>query len=462
VSPALISKVIAQGLRRGGDYCEVFLQHTIEHWTGLEDGEVNRAYTEVALGAGIRVLKGEAQGYAFTEDLSEKALLEAASVAAAVADGTPHVEPRAFTPGNRRTVYKVAVPWSEVGVDKKVPLIRRVEAATRKADSRIVKVRVMLTDETNRILIADSEGRFVEDDQPMTTLRVSCTGEHKGMIESSSATYSGRVGLDVYTESLLDGLAAEAVRNTVLLFEATPPPPGEYPVVLAAGASGILLHEAIGHGMEADFNRKGISIYADRIGKRIAPPGVTIVDDGTNPGLRGSINVDDEGIPSERTVLVEDGILRSYMHDRISASYYKVSQTGSGRRESFRFPPLPRMRNTYMLNGPYSKEEIFASVKHGLYAELFTNGQVTIGAGDFTFYVKHGRMIENGKLGRWVKDCNLIGNGPKVLETVTMVGNDLAIDRNGWTCGKDGQSVPVGLGLPTIRCGAMSIGGRRA
>jgi TldD protein len=462
VDGGVLRRVIARGLSRGGDFCEVFLQHKVSHATGLEDGEVNRAYTEVALGAGIRVLKGDAQGYAFCEDLSEPALLAAASTAAAVADGKPQVEPKAFAALALKSAYRIKLPWSEVGVDRKLPLIRRVESGARKGDSRIIKVRVSLTDDTSRILVADSEGHLAEDDQPMTVLRVSCTAEQKGVVETSSATMSGREGLACYSPRALDALAAEAVGNTTLLFEAEQPPAGEYPVVLAAGASGILLHEAIGHGMEADFNRKGISIYSGRVGKRIAPKGVTIVDDGTNPNLRGSINVDDEGAPGERTVLVEDGILRSYMHDRISAKHYQVDRTGSGRRESFRFPPVPRMRNTYMLNGTHTRDEVIASCKKGLYAELFTNGQVAIGAGDFTFYVKHGRMIENGKLTRRIKDCNLIGNGPKVLETVKMVANDLAMDRNGWTCGKDGQGVPVGLGLPTIKCGAISIGGKRA
>jgi TldD protein len=232
--------------------------------------------------------------------------------------------------------------------------------------------------------------------------------------------------------------------------------------VLAAGTSGIVLHEAIGHGMEADYNRKGISIYADRIGTRIASRDVTIVDNGTNPGMRGSINVDDEGCPSEQTVLVEKGILRSYMHDRISAQAYGVAPTGSGRRQSFRFPPNPRMRNTYMLNGPTDPQEIIASVDKGIYAETFTNGEVRIGAGDFTFYLNHGRLIENGKLTATIKDINLIGNGPEVLEAIDMVGNDMYIRESAGQCGKDGQFIPVSFGLPTVRAHAITIGGRNA
>jgi TldD protein len=244
-----------------------------------------------------------------------------------------------------------------------------------------------------------------------------------------------------------------------VLFEAVQPPAGEMPVVLAAGASGILLHEAIGHGMEADFNRKGTSIYADRIGKKIAAPFVQIVDDGTQSNARGAINVDDEGNPSGVTRLVEDGVLTTYLHDRISARHYGVEPTGNGRRQSFRHPPMPRMRSTYMLNGPHSPEEIIRSIKRGVYCERFSNGQVLIGAGDFTFYVKNGRLIEDGKLTRPVKDVNLIGNGPKVLELIDRVGNDMKIDEGGWTCGKDGQSVPVSQGMPTVRVSAITVGG---
>jgi len=245
----------------------------------------------------------------------------------------------------------------------------------------------------------------------------------------------------------------------MILFEAGKPPAGEMTVVLGAGSAGILLHEAIGHGLEADFNRKGVSIYAGRVGERIAPKGVTVVDDGTLQHARGSINVDDEGNPAERTVLIEDGVLRGYMHDTISAKHYGVKPTGSGRRESFRHPVLPRMRATYMDPGPYAPEEIIASVERGIYCSSFANGQVQIGAGDFAFYVRHGYLIEGGKLTKPIKDVNLVGNGPKVLETVEMVGNDLVIDEGGWTCGKDGQSMPVSQGMPTVKVSRLSVGG---
>ena len=270
---------------------------------------------------------------------------------------------------------------------------------------------------------------------------------------------SGRYGIEHYTPERIDTLARDAVRRTVLLFDAVKPSAGEMEVVLAPGSSGILLHEAIGHGMEADFNRKKISIFADKMGKSVAEKFVNIVDDGTIPGLRGTINVDDEGNATRKTFLVENGVLRSYMHDRISARYYGVEPTGNGRRETFRFSPIPRMRNTFMPPGPHDPEEIIRSVKKGIYTEEFTNGQVSIGAGDFTFYVKTGYLIENGRKTRPIKDVNVIGNGPEVLRRITMVGNDLKFDDGWWTCGKDGQGAPNQMGLPTVKVSAITVGG---
>jgi TldD protein len=459
----LIEKTLRRALGRGGDFAEVFCQHKISHWLGMEDGQVDRAYTQVRLGAGIRVLKGDATGFAYCEDLTEEALLRTAAAAATVADGTPIARPRSLVAVPHVSQYQVKLPWSEVGVERKLPIVQRAEKLARSRDGRIVKVTVFLEDDVSRILVATSEGRLVEDDQPMTTLRVSCTGRSQGVTETSGQSVASMDDLSFYTDEVIRKCAHEAADYTTLLFGAGSPPVGNVPVVLAPGVTGILLHEAIGHGMEADFNRKGTSIYAGRIGKRVAPKDVTVLDDGTAPRrFRGSINVDDEGQAAARTVLVEGGILRSYMHDRISARHYGLKSTGSGRRQDYRYPPNPRMRNTFMLPGPSSPEEIIRSVKHGLYAEMFTNGQVMIGAGDFTFYLKHGRLIENGKLGPVVKDANLIGNGPRVLEQVDMVGSDLRMHSGAGYCGKDGQMVPVGFGLPTVRAHGMSVGGRKS
>jgi TldD protein len=461
VVSSLLGKVLRRGLSRGGDFSEVYLQHKINHWVGLEDGEVNRAYTQVDLGAGIRVLKGDSTGFAYTEDLSEGALLATAAAAATIADAQSDGEPRPLAQKKIETQYPVEVSWAEVGVDKKLPVLMQVDRIARGRDKRIIKVTSGINDEFSRILVANSEGLWVEDDQPMVVLTATCVAEQNGKTETSGYSGSARDGMRFLSPKTIGEITFRAVDYTVLLFDAVACPVGELPVVLAPGTSGILLHEAMGHGFEADVNRKGISIYANKIGQRVAPPDVTILDDGGG-AIRGSINIDDEGTPTQKTVLVENGILRSYMHDRISSQHYKVKSTGSGRRESFRFPPVPRMRNTYMLNGPKSPEEIIASVDKGLYAEVFTNGQVNIGAGDFTFYLKHGRRIEKGKFGPYVKDANLVGSGPKVLDAVQMVGNDMRIESGAGLCGKDNQRVPVGFGLPTLKVSSISIGGRSA
>jgi len=461
VTERMIRETIAAALSRGGDHADAFFQHRVSCDLGLEDGEVNRAWSSVDLGVGVRVVKGEQTGYGYTEDLALPALLECARTAAAIAAGPARAAPERFHVGRdlpRR--YPVSRPWEDVRAEEKLPILSSVNERLFAADPRVKKVNVHLHDESGGILVADSQGRIVEDLQPMTLLSASCLAEQDGRREQNGYNVAGRAGFEFYTPDRVDRVVREAISRTAILFEAGAPPAGEMPVVLAAGSSGILLHEAIGHGMEADFNRKGVSIYADRIGKAVARPFVSIVDDGTPPGARGAINVDDEGNTAGRTVLVEAGVLATYLHDAISARHYGVAPTGNGRRESFRHAPLPRMRATYMLPGPHRKEEIIASVKRGIFCQNFANGQVNIGAGDFTFYVKNGWLIEDGKLTRPVKDVNLIGNGPKVLEMVDMVSDDLAIDEGGWTCGKDGQSVPVSQGLPTVRVASMTVGGR--
>jgi TldD protein len=456
---ALYQRVIASALSSGGDFCDLFLQARTSNVIGLEDGEVNRAFRQSDLGIGIRVVAGDAQGYAFCEELEEPSMLEAAAVAASIARGGSTRPPQAIARTALPDRYRALRPWSGVTIDEKLPLLERLGARASAADPRIRKVRLRFGDAESHVLCVDSSGRKAYDLQPMTVLYVFCVAEHEGRTEENYHAIGARHGLELYTPELLDEVADEAVAKTLLQFEAVRPAAGEMPVVLAAGSSGILLHEAIGHGMEADFNRKGTSIFSDRIGTPVARPFVSIVDDGTLPSARGSLNVDDEGSPVGCTVLVENGILRSYMHDRISARHYGVEPTGNGRRESFRQMPLPRMRNTYMLAGPHGKEEIIRSVKRGIYAVSFTNGQVQIGAGDFTFYIKTGYLIEDGKLTTPIKDVNLIGNGPRVLADVEMVGDDLEIDQGGWTCGKDGQSVPVSLGLPTIKVSSITVGG---
>ena len=460
VTPELIRETLAVATRHGADDADLYFEHTTTTSVSLSDRKVNRAFTGVDLGCGVRVVVGDQVGYAYTEDLSRESLLRAASTAAQIARGGHLTDPVDATPARLPDFYPVARQWSDVDLSERVPLIRDWEARTFSADPRVDRVQVSLVDADKHILVVRADGRMVADYLPMTRAFVLCTAVDGSRREGGSYNLASRSGLDFYTADRQERLVAEAVRSAVRALGAEAAPAGELPVVMAAGSSGILLHEAIGHGMEADFNRKNVSIYADKMGKRIAPEQVTICDDGTQPHARGAINVDDEGEDVENTVLVEDGILRSYLHDRISARHYGVKPTGSGRRESFRHPVMPRMRSTYMRSGPHDPAEIIASVKRGIYCESFSNGQVNIGAGDFAFYVREGYLIEDGRLTRPIKDVNLIGNGPAVLETIEMVGNDLKIDEGGWTCGKDGQSVPVSQGMPTIKVGKLSVGGR--
>ena len=461
VDERMIREAIGEALSRGGDYADLFFQHKVDNNYVLEDGAVNRAYTGVELGVGVRVVKGDQTGYGYTEDLTLEGVKLAAKTAAAIADGPAKAGPQRFhATGGLPSRYAVKVRWEDVRPEKKLPLLTGLNEKTFSADGRVKKVNVTFADEASVVMIADSTGRIVEDAQPMTLLYLSCVAEQDGKREQNTYGVAGRSDIGFYTPEKLDRIVREAVARTTILFDAVQAPAGEMPVVLAAGSSGILLHEAIGHGMEADFNRKNVSIYSDKIGKLVAQPFVNIVDDGTQENARGAINVDDEGNPVGRTMLVQDGVLATYLHDTISAKHYGVKPTGSGRREGYQYAPMPRMRSTYMLPGPHKKDEIIASVKKGIYCTNFSNGQVQIGAGDFTFYVKNGYLIEDGKLTRPIKDVNIIGNGPKVLEKIDMVSDDLVIDEGGWTCGKDGQSVPVSQGIPTVRVASITVGGR--
>jgi TldD protein len=460
VTDTTVRKVFERALSRGGDFCDLYFQRSESCSLGLEDGAVNRAASGADLGVGIRVVNGVETGYAYTESLDPASMLEAADVAASVASGGPISAPTSFRVNASPSHYPIATPWSDVSTNQRVQLMMEFASQIESLDERVKKVSVSLRDSQKEVLILDSLGRMRSDFQPMSVLRASCVAEQNGQRESNYVGLGARVGFEFYTKERLLDAARDLIDRTTILFDAVEGPAGEYPVVLGPGSSGILLHEAIGHGMEADAARSRRTIYSDQVGERIAPQNVTIVDDGTNPNLRGSINTDDEGESSQRTVLVENGVLRTFMHDRISAKHFGVEPTGNGRRQSFRHMPLPRMRNTYMLGGDLPPAEIVASVDYGIYADHFTNGQVNIGQGDFTFYIKNGWLIEDGKCTRPIKDVNIIGNGPDVLRGVTMVGNDFELDTGTWVCGKRGQSVPVGLGMPTVKVGALTVGGR--
>jgi TldD protein len=462
VTIEMLQKVIAAAMSKGGNYADLFFQHKITKNLGLEDGKVNRASSNVDYGVGIRVLKGDQTGFAYSEEISLDAMLNAAKMAANIANN-----PKEFKPGKVNEVvpadyYKISKKWEDVAVKDKVPYVQKLNDKVFSLDKKVTKVNAFLGDETSWELICTSEGKLAYDYQPMVRFGAVCIMEKDGQIENSYAARSYRKGFEYLTEDAINEIAQEAVDKTNILFGATKPKAGEMPVVLGAGGSGILLHEAIGHAFEADFNRKGTSIFSDKLNKKVAENFINIIDDGTLPGDRGAINIDDEGNEVKKTYLVKDGILNSYIHDRISSEYYKVEPTGNGRRESFRYVPIPRMRSTYMENGPHSKDDIIAAVDYGVFVDNFTNGQVQIGAGDFTFFVKSGYLIEKGKLTKPIKDINIIGNGPKALSEITMAANDFKIDSGTWTCGKDGQSVPVTLGLPTVLVKKLTVGGANA
>ena len=461
VSASDFPSILAIATQHGADDADLYFEHSIFTTVALSDRAVNRAHTGIDLGMGVRVVVGDQVGYAYTESLSLEAMRSAAATAASIARGGRATPTPIATIGHGADHYPVNRFWGDVALSERIPLLRAWEEQAFAADPRVRKVQCSLADTDKRILVARADGLVVGDYRPMTRGGIGCSVEQDGKQESGRNGVAARGDLAFFKQDRQERMVSKAVDYALRALEAGSPPAGEMPVVLGAGSSGILLHEAIGHGMEADFNRKKISIFADRIDTPIAPKEVTIVDDATIPGTRGALNVDDEGSPTEKTVLVEDGILKTYLHDRISARHYGVNSTGSGRRESFRHAVLPRMRATYMEAGPHDPSDIVKSVKRGLYCETFANGEVQIGAGDFAFYVRLGYLIEDGKLTKPVKDVNLIGNGPKVLETIDMVGNDLVIDEGGWTCGKDGQGVPVSQGMPTVRVGRLSVGGGR-
>lgn len=452
-------KVINEALSKGGDYADLFFENTFSNSISLNDNQVNRTGSNIDFGVGIRVIFGDQTGYAFVENTDLQSMLTAARTAASIATSDKRQNPveikeTAFT--NR---YPIQREWLDISIADKKDYVQRLNDRIFELDQYVVKAMVSLNDSTSYILFFNSEGTLTWDYRPMCIMYGSCVMQRDGKTESGYASRAYRKGFEFLDNDLIETLAQEAVSQTRLMFDAIKPKGGEMPVVMGAGGSGILLHEAIGHAFEADFNRKRTSIFSDQLGKKICDAQINVVDDGLIENARGTINFDDEGIESQRTYIVKDGILKSYLHDRISAKHYGVAPTGNGRRQSFRYAPMPRMRVTYMENGTANEADIIASVKQGVYVDNFTNGQVQIGAGDFTFFVKTGYLIENGRLTQPIKDINIIGNGPKALADITMVANNLKIDEGSWTCGKDGQGIPVGQGLPTVLVKKLTVGG---
>ena len=479
VTRGQLEELAAAGIRKGGSYCDLFFENTVYHELLLRDGVVSSGGFQIDSGVGIRVLKGDRTGYAYSESTDPESMVQAANAASLIAQGQPasRLAPaesilaslRLSTAGGHRLGrsnqeawpddrYPFESDWRTAETSSFVPFMEKLQQSISSRDTRVLKVIVSLSDQVSDILMFNSLGELTFDTRPMGTVAVSVVFGQDGKIENKTVSRSYRTGTEMIGDAVLEDIASEAVKGIDERFAARRPKGGKMPVVMGAGASGILLHEAMGHAFEADFNRKGQSIFSGRIGEKVCRTDISIVDDGTIKGNRGAVNFDDEGVPGQKTFMVRNGILESYLHDRISANHFGVSPTGNGRRESFRYAPIPRMRATYMLGGNSNPEDIIASVNKGIYVDQFSNGQVQIGEGDFTFFVKSGYLIENGRLTMPVKDINIIGNGPQALADIIAVGNDPKIDEGAWTCGK-GQSCPVSCGIPTVLVNNLTVGG---
>jgi len=449
------------GLMRGGvDYADLYFQvHRQESWT-LEDGIIREGSFSLDQGVGVRATSGEKTGFAYSDELLLPALQQAAGAARAIARQGQDKRVQAWKRSDAPALYPVADPTTSISDAQKTTLLQQLDAATRELDSRVEQVIISLSSSQELVLVAASDGTLAADVRPLIRLNVSVILLQDGQREQGYAGGGARSDLNYFLEGDLPmSYAREAVRQATVQLEARPAPAGTMPVVLGPGWPGILLHEAVGHGLEGDFNRKGVSAFSGKIGQQVASSLCTIVDDATLANRRGSMAVDDEGTPGQNTVLIENGILRGYMQDKLNARLTGVEPTGNGRRESFAHIPMPRMTNTYMLAGPHDPAEIIASVDKGLYAPNFGGGQVDITSGKFVFSASEAYLIENGRIGAAVKGATLIGNGPDVLTRVSMVGNDLKLDNGVGTCGKEGQSVPVGVGQPTLRIDGLTVGG---
>jgi len=441
------------------DYADLYFQYTRAEGWSLEEGIVKSGSFSIDQGVGVRAVSGEKTAFAYSDDISLDALRSAAQATRAIARQGGDGGVRVATRGPGRNLYDPNDPLASLADEAKVALLERLERYARSLDPRVVQVMAHLGGEYDVMMTARSDGLVVADVRPLVRVSIQVIAEQDGRREQGSSGGGGRFDYAYFTDEVLQDYARRAVHQAVTNLAARPAPAGAMTVVLGPGWPGVLLHEAIGHGLEGDFNRKGSSAFSGRIGERVASPGVTVVDDGTLAKRRGSLNVDDEGNPTQRNVLIEDGVLKGYLQDSLNARLMNVPVTGNGRRESYAHIPMPRMTNTYMLNGKHDPAEILASVKNGLYAVNFGGGQVDITSGKFVFSAAEAYMIEDGKVTYPVKGATLIGNGPDVLTRVSMIGNDMALDTGVGTCGKEGQSVPVGVGQPTLRIDGLTVGG---
>ena len=441
------------------DYADLYFQYSRSESWGLEEGQVKSGNFSIDQGVGVRAVSGEKTAFAYSDDISLSALQAAAKASKSIANqggkqSASHLIARSSVP-----LYLGQDPIASLSAEKKVKLLEWLEAYARKTDPRVKQVTASIAGEYEVVMVARHDGVMAADVRPLVRLSINVIAEHNGRREQGSSGGGGRFDYSYFTDEVLQDYAQKAVHQALVNLDARPAPAGSMTVVLGAGWPGILLHEAIGHGLEGDFNRKGSSAFSNKIGQQVAARGITIVDDGTLANRRGSLSMDDEGNPTNRTVLIEDGILRGYIQDTLNARLMKMPITGNARRESYAHIPMPRMTNTYMLNGTAAPEEIIKSVKRGLYAANFAGGQVDITSGKFVFSAAEAYMIEDGKITYPVKGATLIGNGPDVLKRVSMIGNDMALDSGVGTCGKEGQSVPVGVGQPTLKIDALTVGG---
>ena len=460
LSERLMERCLGEALSAGGDYADLYFESVMSTSLGIDEGLVKTASQGISVGCGIRVVSGERTGFAFTDDLSSERLLRAARTAALIASGPAKQTVSGFEHIETPSLYPIAGLSTDAEIAEKLRLIERADKAARAFDPRITQVRASINDELRRILVAASDGTYASDTQPLARLNVLVIAKDSQNTARGTSGGGGRVTLEFFEGAKSpEYFAGEAARTALLQLGAIDAPAGEMEVVLGPGWPGVLLHEAVGHGLEADFNRKKTSAFSGLIGQQVASSKVTVVDNGTMPNRRGSLNMDDEGVPTQETVLIENGILKTFLSDKMNSRLMGGVSTGSGRRESYHHIPMPRMTNTYMLNGDDMPEDIIKSVKRGLYAVNFGGGSVDITNGKFVFSASEAYLIEDGKVTRPVKGATLIGNGPEALKYVSMVGNDLALDEGVGTCGKAGQSVPVGVGMPTIKLDRMTVGG---
>ncbi len=454
-----VQGVLKQIMTHEVDYADLYFQYTRSESWGLEEGRVKSGHFHIEQGVGVRAVSGEKTAFAYSDDIRADALLNAANITRAIAQAGQERSIPALIKRQPPSLYLPQDPIASLSAEAKVKLLEKLESYARAMDPRIKQVMASIAGEYEVVLIARHDGVMAADIRPLVRLSINVIAESNGRREQGSSGGGGRFDYSGFSDEVLQQYASEAVHQALVNLDARPAPAGNMTVVLGAGWPGILLHEAIGHGLEGDFNRKGSSAFAGKIGQRVAAPGVTVVDDGTLSDRRGSLTVDDEGNPTQSTVLIEDGILRGYIQDSLNSRLMGMPLTGNARRESYAHIPMPRMTNTYMHNGNVAPEEIIKSVKKGLYAANFGGGQVDITSGKFVFSAAEAYMIEDGKITYPVKGATLIGNGPDALTRVSMIGNDMKLDSGVGTCGKEGQSVPVGVGQPTLRIDGLTVGG---